>query len=176
MDKKEFWQVVDSAKLEAKGDQALQAQLLSKALATHTSEQIIEFECRLREYLVEADDFTVMAALKIIDGYVSDDNYLYFRCWLIGQGEALFAAVLQAPDTLAGVMTEPYQEFEELLYVTTTAFAELTGKEEDETFPREAAAARGFDYESAAGTKGDDWNEEQLPKMLPRLWKKFGPI
>ncbi|MBC6697234.1 DUF4240 domain-containing protein [Hymenobacter puniceus] len=116
-----------------------------------------------------------MAAQKVIDGYVSDDPYLYFRCWLIGQGEAVFTNTFQHPNTLAAVIEEPYRDFEELLYVATTAFEQCTGKtEEDDTFPRQVAAARGLSYDFGSETKGEDWTENQLPKMLPKLWEKFG--
>lgn len=175
MDKTTFWQILESAKLEARGDQQVQEQALISSLEKLEPEQIIEFECLLRAYLIEADHFNIIAAQKIIDGYVSDDPYLYFRCWLVGQGEAVFAAAVDKPDTLAAVLDAPYQDFEELLYVATAAFKKRTGKtEEDETFPREVALARGLDYDSGSETKGEDWTENQLPKMLPKLWKKFG--
>jgi hypothetical protein len=174
MDKKEFWQLIDDAKKASGGDQTLQEKELISGLEKLAPEEIVEFECILREYLIEADDFGIMAAQKILDGYVSDDGYLYFRCWLVGQGESVFRAALDKPDTLAAVLDAPYQDFEELLYVATVAFQKRTGKlEEDETFPREIAAARGLDYDSGSVTKGEDWTESQLPKLLPKLWKKF---
>ncbi|MCA8832052.1 DUF4240 domain-containing protein [Hymenobacter pini] len=175
MDKEQFWQIIESAKTEAQGDQQRQQQFLIDDLAQLEPEQIIEFECILREHLLEADHFDIMAAQKIIDGYVSDDPYLYFRCWLVGQGKTVFTNALQNPDTLAAVLDAPYQDFEELLYVATFAFEKRTGKtDEDETFPRSVAEARGLDYDSGSETKGEDWTENQLPKKLPKLWKKFG--
>ncbi|WBA40763.1 DUF4240 domain-containing protein [Hymenobacter canadensis] len=177
MDKKEFWQLIESAKKTAQGDQQQQEAALISHLAQLEPEQIVGFECRLREYLLEADHFNIMAAQKIIDGYVSDDPYLYFRCWLIGQGETVFTNALQNADSLASVMDEGYQNFEELLYVATEAFEQRTGKtEEDDTFPRNVASAQGLNYDFGSETKGEDWTENQLPKMLPKLWKKFGAV
>jgi hypothetical protein len=177
MENTTFWQLVESTKQEAKGDQQLQEQMLISSLEKHEPEQIIEFECILREYLIEADHYNIIAAQKIIDGYVSDDSYLYFRCWLIGQGETVFTNVLQNPDSLASIVEDPYQDFEALLYVATEAFEKHTGrKEDDKTFPRAVADERGLNYDFGSETKGEDWTENQLPKMLPKLWKKFGPI
>lgn len=175
MDKAEFWQLLEAAKTAAHGDQTMQEQVLISSLAKREPAQIVEFECLLREYLLEADHFNIMAAQKILDGYVSDDPYLYFRCWLIGQGEQVFTEALRDADTLAAVIDAPYQDFEELLYVATTAFEQRTGIQEDEsgTFPRDIARARGLGYDSGSETKGNDWTENQLPKMLPKLWKKF---
>ncbi|MBD2714174.1 DUF4240 domain-containing protein [Microvirga sp. STR05] len=175
MDKEQFWQLVEAAKTEAQGDQQLQEQILIDHLAQLEPAQIVAFECRLRECLLEADHFNIIAAQKIIDGYVSDDTYLYFRCWLIGQGETVFTNALQNADSLASVMDEGYQDFEELLYVATKAFEQRTGKtDEDDTFPRSIASEQGLDYDFGSETKGEDWTENQLPKMLPKLWKKFG--
>ncbi|SHL59918.1 DUF4240 domain-containing protein [Hymenobacter psychrotolerans] len=177
MEKTTFWQILESAKQAAQGDQQLQEQVLISSLEKLEPEQIIGFECILREYLIEADHYNIQAAQKIIDGYVSDDPYLYFRCWLIGQGEAVVAQALANPDSLANIVEDPYQDFEELLYVATKAFEKHAGREEDdETFPRAVALERGLDYNTGSETKGEDWTENQLPKMLPKLWKKFGPI
>lgn len=177
MNKTEFWQLIEATKKEAQGDQQIQEAALLSHLAKLEPEQIIEFECLLQEYLLEADHFNIMAVQKILDGYVSDDSYLYFRCWLVAQGEQVFTDALRNADTLAAVIDAPYQDFEELLYVATKAFEQRTGKqEEDATFPREIASARGLDYDSGSATKGEDWTENQLPKLLPKLWKKFGAV
>ncbi|UOQ78729.1 DUF4240 domain-containing protein [Hymenobacter sp. 5516J-16] len=136
MDKNEFWQIIDSTREAALGDQERHQQALISRLESYSPEQIVEFECLLRQHVLEADTFLIMAAQKIIDGYVSEDPYLYFRCWLVGQGETVFTEALRNPDSLAPLLHDPYQEFEALLYVAGLAYARRTGKqEEDDTFP-----------------------------------------
>ncbi|MCC3157449.1 DUF4240 domain-containing protein [Hymenobacter sp. 15J16-1T3B] len=170
-----FWQLIDQAAAATPADPDAKAQHLIGALAARPLEDIIGFELTLRRFIIEADDYGIMAAQKIIDGYVSDDPYLYFRCWLIGQGQAVFTAALQHPDSLAAVAPGPYEcDFESLLLVATKAYEQQTGREEDETFPRAVARGQGLDYDFLAPpTTGADWEEEDLPKMLPKLWKKF---
>ncbi len=170
-----FWLLIDQANAAAPADHAGQADYLVKALAARPLAEITGFELTLRQLIIEADDYGIMGAQKIIDGYVTDDSYLYFRCWLIGQGEAVFTAALQHPDSLAAVVPGAYEcDFEGLLYVATTAYAQQTGREEDETFPRAVGVRQGLDYDvMAPPTKGTDWEEEDLPKLLPKLWKKF---
>ena len=121
------------------------------------------------------DDFKILAAEKIIEGEVSDDSYLYFRCWLIGQGEKTFTETLKNPDYLADfVNKETFSEFEELMYVATTAFEQKTGKQEDDNFPRSIADKKGISYDfNTPPTKGTDWKVEELPKLYPKLWAKF---
>ena len=175
MDKSEFWRIIDFARLHAQEDSQRQELLLVKGLEQYSAENIIEFECLLRQTIIDADDFKVMAAEKIMEGSVSDDSYVYFRCWLIGQGEQVFTEALRNPDSLVTVVTaETTTDFEALLYVTTQAYQHKTGKgEEDDSFPRNIAAKRGLDYDFGSQTKGQDWTPEQLPTLLPRLWEKF---
>jgi hypothetical protein len=175
MNKTEFWRIINFAHQQAPADDQMQEELLIKNLEQYSAEDIIEFECILRQTIIEADDFGVMAAEKIIEGYVTDDPYVYFRCWLIGQGEQVYTRALRNPDSLAEVVTPETQvDFEPLLYVATTAYRNKTGKqEEDATFPRDVAATRGLDYDFGSKTKGKDWTPEQLPTLLPRLWAMF---
>jgi hypothetical protein len=116
-----------------------------------------------------------MAAEKIIDGSVTDDSYIYFRCWLVAQGEKVFTEAVRNPDSLADVpAVDMFVEFEPLLYVATEAYKIRTGmKEEDASFPRDKASERGLNYDSGSETKGTDWTPEQLPTLLPKLWNKF---
>jgi hypothetical protein len=176
MNRHEFWRVIDFALQQAKGDEQLYETLLIKNLEQYSPEEIIEFECLLEQQILNADDFKVMAAQKIIEGSVTDDSYLYFRCWLISQGKSVFEEALRNPDSLVSINTEEsVAEFEPLLYIATQAYRHKTGKqEEDESFPRGVASKRGLNYNSETGTKGNDWTEEQLPTLLPSLWAKYG--
>jgi hypothetical protein len=175
MNQVEFWQIIDTASQVANGDAELLEAKLEEALAQHSPNDIIDFELLLRKYILEADDFRIMAAQKIIQGWVSDDPYLYFRCWLISQGEQVYFEALRNPDFLAELdATEDNTDFESLLYVATEAFRVSTSNdEEDDSFPRSIAFDRGLDYDGPTETKGEDWTEEQLPTLLPKLWAKF---
>jgi hypothetical protein len=170
-----FWQLLDQAIAAAPNDNEGKENFLIDSLATRPLDEIIGFELALRQHIIAADDYGLMAAQKIIDGYVTDDSWLYFRSWLIGQGQAVFTTALHNPDTLVAVVPSAYEcDFESLLYVATAAYERQTGREEDDTFPRNVALSQGIDYDSMAPpTKGDDWEEEDLPKMLPKLWAKF---
>ena len=174
MDKQEFWHLINFSKRNAAGDNEGQEALLIKTLSQYAPNDIIEFEFLLRQYLEEADDFTIMAAEKIIEGSVTDDSYICFRCWLVAQGEKVFTEVVRNPDALSQVETEGIStDFEPLLYVATAAYKIKTGKqEEDSSFPRDKAAERGLSYDFGSKTKGNDWKPEQLPTLLPKLWAK----
>lgn len=176
MDKDEFWKIIEKARQESNGDQDLHYKILVETLSAYEPEHIIQFEIIFEQFVRDADDYKIVAAQKIIEGGVTDDTYLYFRCWLIAQGEQVFLAALNNPDTLTDVAEGGFStDFEELLYVATAAYHKRTGiKEEDDTFPRGKASALGLNYDfDAPPTKGKDWKVEDLPKMYPGLWAKF---
>jgi hypothetical protein len=174
MNQTEFWQLIDTTRHAAVDDATIHEAKLTEELAQCSLTDIVDFERLLRQYILDADDFRIIAAQKIIQGWVSNDPYLYFRCWLISQGEQVYFEALRNPDSLAELdATQGDTDFEPLLYVADEAFATATGMEEDESFPRSIAYAQGLDYDGPTETKGEDWTEEQLPILLPKLWAKF---
>ena len=170
-----FWALIDEAVKSSNGNNSLKEDYLTTELEKLSLDEIKDFELAFRKCVIDADDFNVMAAQKIIDGYVSDDTYLYFRCWLIGQGQTVYSETLKNPDYLANLVNEGDEcDWEGIMYLATKAYSQKTGKEEDETFPRDVAIEMGLDYDfGAPPTKGTDWTEEQLPTLLPKLWAKF---
>ena len=173
-----FWEIIDKSSIISNGSNSLQEKLLIDILADYPKEEIIDFEIVLRQLIDEADHYNVVAAEKIIQGWVSDDSYLYFRCWLIAQGKSVFYGSLQNPDLLANIITDATEtSFEELLYIATEAFKLKTGKqEEDDSFPREVASEKdkALNYDmGGSGTKGEDWEVDDLPKLYPKLCARF---
>lgn len=176
MDENEFWKIIEYSIAKSNLEKPKQEKVIIEKLSTYNPEQIIEFEIILRQLIIEADDFKIMGAEKIIEGSVSDDSYLYFRCWLIGKGEKVFKETLKNPDFLSdNINRNEHSNFEELMYVATMAFKIKTGKKvEDISFPRDVAIGKGFDYDfGEPPTKGIDWKEDELPKIYPKLWKIF---
>lgn len=176
MDETEFWKIIDYSIANSKNDKLEQEKTIVEKLSAYNPEQIIEFEIILRQLIIQADDFKTMAAQKIIEDYVSDDSYIYFRCWLIGKGEEIYKGTIRNPDFLSDRIAQDDDfYFEGLLYVATSAYKIRTGiKEEDESFPRDVAILKGLDYDFVAPpTKGVDWKEEDLPRTYPKLWRLF---
>jgi hypothetical protein len=176
MNKQEFWKIIDHAFINSNGSPEIRNKLLIDKLADYTPEQIVEFEKIFVQFVIEADDFKIIAAEKIIEGSVTDDSYLYFRCWLISQGQKTFEETLKDPEYLAEKIDKSTDtQFESLMYISTEAYMKKTGKtEEDETFPRAITVKSGLSYDFyTPPTKGTEWKTEQLPKLYPKLWAKF---
>ncbi len=170
-----FWKLMDDAVKTSPGNDESKQKYLEAALKKLPANEINAFEFGFRKVIIDADDFKIMAAQKIIEGGVTDDSYLYFRCWLAGQGKTVYTETLNNPEYLADVVKKGDKcQFEELMNVSTHAYSAVTGKDEDESFPRELAYGRGLDYDLGAPvTKGKDWKENELPGLYPKLWAKF---
>jgi len=175
MDESKFWSMIEQASAKSRFNSDDTARILERELSKMPKQDIFDFELIMRQKIFEADHFNVMIAQKIIDGYVSDDSYLYFRCWLVSLGKDAFYGVIEDTDYLAKLVNKnTVPDFESLLYVATSAYSINTGKEEDETFPRDTMIDKGLDYDGLdLQTKGEDWTEEDLPNRAPKLWSIF---
>jgi hypothetical protein len=167
----EYWTIINDIVKFSKGNEKDKIRRIEKSLQDLSREDLIGFEIFLREKLIESDHYHIMAAAKIIEGYVSDDSYLYFRCWLIGQGRDTYEKALENPDSIAAIIhKDETPDFEELLSAARNVYKSKTGEEMDyDMFDK-----LGLNYDfNAPPTKGEDWTEEDLPKICPKLCKKF---
>lgn len=176
MDDAEFWKIIDYSFGVADGDLTKQRDVITEKLSEYTPQQIIDFEVIFCKKLIELNDYNFFAIENIIDGGGADDDFIYFRCWLISRGKETFEQTIKNPDNLAKFIEKGVDaSFESLLYVSTNAYKNETGKKvEDDNFPRGVAFNKGLNYDFG-GPKitGTNWKEGDLPKLYPNLWKMF---
>ncbi|MFT4937719.1 MAG: hypothetical protein ACI88A_000737 [Paraglaciecola sp.] len=176
MDDGVFWRLIQDSVIEGEDYNIDTASILVGKLVELDKEAIIEFERILRDKLIKAEDFTVMIPLQVIDSFIGEDAFLYYRCWLVSRGKEVYEKSFEDPDYLATVINEDTEaEFSELLDVTTEAYSTKTGiDEEGESFPRDVAVMNGFDIDDfSRKTKGEEWSEDDIPKLAPKLWAVF---
>ncbi len=163
MDMVKFWRLIEKAKQRSHGNCDEQAQVLQDLLSRMVAQEIVAFDKIFREMYVLTYRWDLWGAAYIINGGCSDDSFDYFRGWLIAQGETVFRKALDNPDSLAEVITIDdldNAECEDLMYVATTAYEEKMEREL-RVFPPPASEPA-----------GDRWEEDDLPSLLPRLWKR----
>jgi Protein of unknown function (DUF4240) len=176
MDPDQFWQLIERSKAASEGDCARQADALTMLLLELPATDIMAFDRLFYQYVDQAYRNDLWAAAYIIQGGCSDDGFEYFLRWLIGQGEAVYTAALRDPESLLSVVTThfgdaqflrfegaPFLRFEceQLAYVAGHAYERKTGSE----MPRPAGPTLEL--------IGEDWDEEDLPAMFPKLWAAF---
>jgi hypothetical protein len=165
MDRADFWKRIDRAREESGGDVDETTELLQEQLTHLPDREILAFDRILWELMAESYRWDLWAAAYIINGGCSDDGFDDFRGWLIAQGQHVYDAALQNPDSLA-VVAVAEVEHEPMLYVARLAYEEKTGNEMPaklvDNYPRAPA--------------GQPWqdNDSELERLLPRLWAKFG--
>lgn len=109
----QFWQLIDESNTKKNAqwheyniDEHLEK--LTELVAKLPDEQIVNFEIDLRKAILALDmaqiaelnmilenEFTLKDGNYIVDEYLSDDGFIYFRCWLILKGKAFFDEIRQ---------------------------------------------------------------------------------
>ena len=162
MDDDRFWALVAAAR-EAAGDaDEDRIEGLEQVLLTHHPDDVLEFQRHYDDRLARAWRWDVWGAAFVMRGGCSDDGFRHFRDWLISEGEAVFEAALDDPESLAS--QEPGGEFalEAFGYVAAEVYEQMT----DAEMPRGKAV-------EAASPAGKAWDESDLPARFPRLAARF---
>lgn len=128
MNREIFWQLMDDTRAASDGDPFEQGQQLAAALAALTPEEIVAFDDLAHELQEQAFTAELWEACYVIEPGCSEEGFLAWRQWLIGQGRAAFERVLAEPDRLADLVdAEQDSGFELLLGVADEAYAQVTG-------------------------------------------------
>ncbi len=162
----EFWSLIERAKSKAE-DTNNQIEILTELLASRTNEDIIEFGNIFWQLQHKSYQSDLWAAAYIINGGCSDDGFEYFRGWLIAQGKDIFYNTMKDPQYLTRILKENEigeVECEDMLSVAGDAYINKTGKSYDD-FMAQITMPSYQDIDLA-------WEEDDLEKKYPRLWKK----
>ena len=98
-----------------------------------------------------------------MNGGCSDDGFRYFRDWLISEGHPVFEAALANPDSLAELPRLDGFVLEDFGYVASDVYQQITGNDLEPAL-----------FDDSADPEGEQWNEDELPSMFPRLAEKYG--
>ncbi|MCA9313934.1 MAG: DUF4240 domain-containing protein [Planctomycetes bacterium] len=165
MDEAQFWDLVDSAHREAGLDVARKVAALKTRLAALSLDELREFCAIWDRTMNRAYDWKLWAAAYVIHGGCSDDSFSDFRATVISLGRATFEAALRDPDTLLEVARAAGGELceEDLNYVPSDVWGARTGGE-----------SRPSSVPHQEEPHGEDWGTDDLPRIVPKLWKAFG--
>lgn len=129
MSKDRFWTLIGATTaLESDPEQQLMA--LHEALEKLSAEDIEAFEPAFDEQMKRSYSWDLWGAAYVVHGGASDDDFEYFRCWLISKGRGVFEKVNADPDSLADILApnvEGLLEFEDFAYVARQVWSEKTG-------------------------------------------------
>jgi len=166
MDEDGFWALIDEIHEETQFDYKRKERLLQKRLR-ELDPQDLEALCRHWDVADDRIHQGLWAAAYAIHGGCGDDGFMDFCSTLIMCGRKIYMEALDDPDSLvtAAKAADGDLRFENFRYSVSSIA--------DERLGGEPARLAEVDPHPAA-SKWADWEEEDLPKLLPRIWAEFG--
>jgi Protein of unknown function (DUF4240) len=182
MNDNQFWALIETAQQESNGDQEAQLEHLRSQLEKLEPNDLVEFQRtfdRLHQISYRAD---LWGAAFLINGGASDDGFDYFRGWLISQGQKVFEAALENPDSLAEVVEDGAEadfgfENEDMLNIAMRAWINKTGLDSDGFYSQLGATPKQNvefgDFDAWSDGAGDA-DAAKCAAIYPKLWEQFG--
>ena len=162
MEDSKFWEIIESVTSHISDPEDILAELV-EALKALAPEEIIAFKQKQYELDDLAYRWDIWAVAYILNGGCSDDGFAYFRAGLICGGRKKYETALNDPETIADWLPEDF-EGEDFMYLANDAYENLTGNE----FPYDQLVSS-----ESSGPKGEEWDEDDLPKLYPALCDKY---
>lgn len=163
MDDDRFWALVEAARDAAGDDVEDRVSGLEQVLLAQHADEVLAFQRKYDEMLERAWRWDLWGAAFVMNGGCSDDGFRHFRDWLISEGETVFEAALDDPESLASQPRGDEFALESFGYVAAEVYEQMT----DTEIPRGKAV-------EPASPAGKAWDEADLPARFPRLAAAFG--
>ena len=162
MSEDKFWELIDKSIMESNNNYQVQVVSLKQILAGLAPAEIIQFNNTFNALMGAAYDYKLWGAAYVINGGCSDDDFEYFRQYLVAHGKDKFYQTLKDPESCASWMkTEEDDNWEGILYAAAGAYKIKTGQE----MPKIDQPK----YE----LKGQAFDEDTVEQQYPVLAKKF---
>ncbi|MEH0844375.1 DUF4240 domain-containing protein [Micromonospora sp. CPCC 205711] len=168
----DFWQLIEQARVGGGGEAPAVAARAAALLAERDPEDIVGYARHQQRVLAASYQVDLWGAAYLINGGASDDDFEYFRGWLMTQGRSVFARAVGDPDVLAELprvraASLSGEEFRcpEMLTVPWDAYRKATATE----LPAERDPVKAPDL-------NDFWDfddEDEARRRLPRLAALF---
>ena len=131
INKDTFWTLIAQAKEHTSGP----SEWLMEQLVDMGPEQAKKFDDIANAYIGLSYQYGLWTAASVMERHsCSDDSFIDFRTWLVGQGRDVYMAALKDPDSLADAPDYQDQRFDCLPHMGERAFEELTGRDIYEDF------------------------------------------
>lgn len=169
----QFWQTIARGK-ESVDDFFEMHSVISENLAQMPDEEILAYNENFNKLMQDSNRWDLFAAATVIGGGCSDDEFEYFRGWLISMGQKFYEDAIQNPDNIANYIREDWSyekiyKYEEMLYVAANAYRlKNCDNNPDAKIPETLTNIQRGDLQ------GTEWKEEDLLGLVPELYKMTG--
>jgi hypothetical protein len=161
MDKAVFWEIIGDARSASSSSYERPVKLRA-ALEKLPPDEIQGFQETYIAQIDAAYTWPLWGAAYVMNGGCSDDFFDYFRDWLISEGQSVYEAAVQNPETLAELQSTDEFELEEFRYVADEVYEAKTGHRMKPNYA-----------EYPSDPSGEAWDEDTVDKLYPKLAAKY---
>jgi Protein of unknown function (DUF4240) len=173
MDDSTFWSLINYSKSKYPENFDRQIQVLTDTLSRMSEESIVGFECTFTEKVVKLWDYNVKSLYQIINGrYLSTDDFIYFRCFLISLGKEEYDKALSNHSLLSTTIDPSMWAGEEMMSVADKAYRMKKNKVDEENCPRCVCTEVNYDFGSYKMT-GEYVSPEDFKTRYPQLMERY---
>lgn len=130
MDEDEFWAIVEKSRQLSRGDYADQVEHLTELLEHKSLKKIVSFNLAFCSLMACVEKFRYWEPVYALNWGCSDDCFIDFRAWWIGQGKNKFYWSVRFPRLLYFfAVRDSLQEYEGLQYCAADAYKNLNGRD-----------------------------------------------
>jgi Protein of unknown function (DUF4240) len=173
MDEKQFWNIIELSRKNARNLPDLQFSQLKTLLTALSETEFFDFYNLFARLYTQSYTGRLWGAAYIILGGCSDEGFDYFREWLMLQGKEAFYNALENPDSLVKIASDDNDPIvDAFLPLLEDIAIEKTGLEDfsDKLQPYSYPA---IDFDDWYDVKSDDLDEKKAKKCFPKLYKTF---
>ena len=165
MDIEFFWNLIERTFKSTNGNLSKQVELLTQLLAQGSVGDIADYKAIMDNLMDGAYDARLWDAASIVNCGCSDDDFDYFRAWLIAHGKDAYEKALLDPEILVDLVEIDEWAADELfLYTADYAYERKTGQELPARVCRQGKTQ----------LRGEFWPKESINQRFPKLAAKFG--
>jgi hypothetical protein len=161
MEKAAFWEIIGDVKSVSSSSYE-RPDALRAALVKLPPDEIQGFQEAYAAQIIAAYTWSLWGAAYVMNGGCSDDCFDYFRDWLISEGQSIYEAAVEDPETLAELEGTDEFELEEFRYVADEVYESKTGRAMQPNYP-----------EYPGDPSGEVWDEDTVDKLYPKLATKY---
>lgn len=160
MDFNLFWELIDES---STADSNIgKVELLGSKLATFDPSAIKRFAVLLNDCMDQLNHWDLWAVAWISRNGCSDDDFDYFKAWIIMQGRAVFESVIASPLSVTEhVHSQQDIQCEALLHTPFSVYEEKTSR------PLRLSSR------NQSKIKGKSWTEAELQDRYPAVWNRI---
>ncbi|WP_124636081.1 DUF4240 domain-containing protein [Taibaiella sp. KBW10] len=129
-----YWEIINQSLLQSTAQEE-QEEFLSDTLAQLSPEQLIGFKLKTDQLLLDAYNGSLWCAAYLMKGGCGEEDFTFFRYWLITRGKKIFDLGISHADDIAYAVQDNINsafDFEALATLPAEAFKKTTQKEMDD--------------------------------------------